>query len=176
MIVKRSITLLAGGTALTLAALSLAACGGSGNNARGSSKPPGAVSSTAGTVDVASTSLGNVLVDSQGRTLYLFTKDSGPMSSCSGACAVNWPPLHKGGKPTAGNGAQASLVSKTASGGKSQVTYNGHPLYYFKGDSSPGDTNGQGLNAFGGSWYVVSSDGTQITTAPASSGGGGGGY
>ena len=121
------------------------------------------------------TGLGNILVDSQGRTLYLFTRDSGTMSECSGACAVNWPPLRATGKPTIGSGADASLVSTTSrSGGAKQVTYNGHPLYLFKGDKSPGDTNGQGLNAFGGSWYALSPAGDQISGQPSSSGGGNG--
>jgi hypothetical protein len=79
------------------------------------------------------------------------------------------------GKPTIGSGANASLVSTTnRSGGAKQVTYNGHPLYLFKGDSNPGDTNGQGLDAFGGSWYALSPAGDQITTQPSNSGGGSG--
>ena len=96
-------------------------------------------------------------------------------SSSSGACAVNWPPLKATGKPTIGTGANASLTSTTSRpGGTKQVTYNGHPLYLFKGDSNPGDTNGQGLNAFGGNWYALSAAGNKITKQPSSSGGGGG--
>ena len=79
------------------------------------------------------------------------------------------------GSPTIGTGANASLTSTTSRpGGTKQVTYNGHPLYLFKGDSNPGDTNGQGLNAFGGSWYALSPAGDQVSGASSSSGGGGG--
>ena len=94
---------------------------------------------------------------------------------CSGACAVNWPPLRATGKPTIGSGADASLISTTSrSGGGKQVTYNGHPLYLFKGDSGRGDTNGQGLNAFGGSWYALTPAGDQVSGTSSSSGGGSG--
>jgi predicted lipoprotein with Yx(FWY)xxD motif len=125
-------------------------------------------------------SLGNILVDSQGRTLYLFQADSGTKSACTGACATAWPPLRASGKPIAGTGITASkLGTATRSDGKPQVTYNGHPLYRFANDQSPGNANGQGVNAFGGLWYVLSPAGTAVTTSPSSSssgGGGGGGY
>jgi predicted lipoprotein with Yx(FWY)xxD motif len=125
---------------------------------------------------VSNASLGNILVNSQGRTLYLFSRDSGTISECNGACADNWPPLRASGKPTIGSGARASLIStSTRSDGARQVTYNGHPLYLFENDSKPGDTNGEGLNAFGGSWFAVSPAGQQVS-APAASSGGGGGY
>ena len=114
-------------------------------------------------------------ISSQGRTLYLFSADSGTMSNCTGACAVNWPPLRVAGKPTIGSGATASLAStSTRSAGARQVVYNGHPLYLFKGDSKPGDTNGEGLNAFGGRWFAVSPAGNEVSARTASSGGGGG--
>ena len=171
---KRFITLPVAGALLLLAALAVAGCG-SGGNSNASSGLPKTASGTAATVGVSNEGLGNILVNSQGRTLYVFTRDSGTMSECSGACAVNWPPLRASGKPTVGNGARASIVSTTArSDGKPQVTYNGHPLYLFKGDSKPGDTNGQGLNAFGGSWYALSPAGDQITSQPSNSGGGSG--
>ena len=170
---KRSFTFLAGGALLLLAALAVAGCGGGGSSA--SAGPPKTASGAAATVGVSSVGLGKVLVDSQGRTLYLFTRDSGTMSECTGACAVNWPPLMATGKPTIGSGADASLVSTTSrSGAAKQVTYNGHPLYLFKNDKSPGDTNGQALNAFGGNWYALSPAGDQISSQPSSSGGGNG--
>jgi predicted lipoprotein with Yx(FWY)xxD motif len=169
---KRSITVLAGGAALLLAVLTAAGCGGSGKSS-GSSGPPRTASGGTATVGVSNEGLGNILVDSQGRTLYLFNRDTGTMSECSGACAVNWPPLAATGKPTVGSGADASLVSTSArAGGHQQVTYNGHPLYLFKGDSKPGDTNGEGLNAFGGSWYALSPAGNEIHGQTPSSGGG----
>jgi predicted lipoprotein with Yx(FWY)xxD motif len=171
---KRLITLPAAGALLVLAALAVAGCGGGGSS-NASSGPPKTASGGAATVGVSNEGLGNILVNSQGRTLYLFTRDSGTMSECSGACAVNWPPLKATGKPTIGTGANASLTSTTSRpGGTKQVTYNGHPLYLFKGDSNPGDTNGQGLNAFGGNWYALSAAGNKITKQPSSSGGGGG--
>jgi predicted lipoprotein with Yx(FWY)xxD motif len=169
----RSMTFPAAGALLLLAALAVAGCGGGGSNA--SSGPPKTASGRSATVGVSNASLGSILVNSQGRTLYLFTRDSGATSTCSGACAANWPPLRAAGKPTVGSGAKASLVStSTRSDGARQLTYNGHPLYLFKGDKSPGDTNGQGLTAFGGSWYALSSAGKQVSSQPSSSGGGGG--
>ena len=93
-------------------------------------------------------------------------------STCTGACAIEWPPLRAPGKPTVGGGANASVVATSArSDGKPQVTYNGHPLYLFSADQKAGDTNGQGVNAFGGLWYVLSSSGNQITTSAGSGGG-----
>jgi predicted lipoprotein with Yx(FWY)xxD motif len=173
MIQKRTISFLASGAVLLLAALAVAGCGGGSSKASG---PPKTASGKTATVGVSNASLGNILVNSQGRTLYLFKRDSGTMSECNGACAVNWPPLGAAGKPTIGSGATASLIStSTRSDGTRQVTYNGHPLYLFKGDSKPGDTNGEGLNAFGGSWFALSPAGNQIS-APAASSGGGSGY
>ncbi len=171
---KRSITFLAGGALLLLAALAVAGCGGGGKS-NASSGPPKTASGATATVGVSNESLGNILVNSQGRTLYMFTRDSGTTSQCSGACAVNWPPLRATGKPTIGSGANASLISTSARSDRAkQVTYNGHPLYLFKGDKSPGDANGQGLNAFGGSWYALSPAGDQVSSQPSSSGGGSG--
>src|SRR3954454_2249255 len=145
----RFLTSLAGAAAISLAALAVTACGASTTN---SSRPadPNA------TVSVASTGLGSVLVDSKGRTLYLFEKDAGAMSSCAGACATLWPPLRVKSMPTAGGGAKASLVSSSARpDGGTQVTYNGHPLYRYAGDMKPGDTKGQDLTAYGASWYAL---------------------
>jgi len=176
MTFKRSITFLAGGAVLLLATLAVAGCGGGGGNSSSSSGPPKTASGATATVGVSNAGLGNILVNSSGRTLYLFTRDSGTMSECAGACAVNWPPLRASGKPTIGSGAQASLIStSTRSDGVHQVTYNGHPLYLFKNDNQPGDTNGEGLNAFGGSWFAVSPAGDRVS-APAPSAGGGSGY
>ena len=173
---KRSIPLLAGGALLLLSALAVAGCGG-GGKASGSFNPPKTASGHSATVSVSNEGLGKILVDSQGRTLYLFSRDSGAMSECSGDCADDWPPLRVTGKPTIGGSAKASLISTTTrSDGAKQVTYNGHPLYRFKGDTKTGETNGEGLNAFGGSWYALSSAGDRVSPPAASSGGGGGGY
>jgi predicted lipoprotein with Yx(FWY)xxD motif len=152
-----------------LVALVAAGCGSSNNTPTTTVKP---TSGSSATVSVANTGLGKILVDSQGKTLYLFAKDTGTKSTCSGGCATAWPPLRASGKPTAGGGAKASLLGTTPrSDGKPQVTYNGHPLYGFQGDSKPGDTTGQGNPGFGAPWYVVSTAGNQITTTSASSGG-----
>jgi predicted lipoprotein with Yx(FWY)xxD motif len=114
-------------------------------------------------VRVRRTRLGRILVDSHGRTLYLFKKDTGGKSRCSGSCAVNWPPLLATGRPAAGSGVTASKLGTTRrSDGKRQVVYNRHPLYRFVGDRKPGNTNGEGLAAFGARWFVVSPAGNQI--------------
>jgi predicted lipoprotein with Yx(FWY)xxD motif len=156
--------------ALPFAVLALAGCGGSASSAL-----PTTSDGSPATIGVASTGLGDVLVDRQGRTLYLFERDAGTTSACAGACAVNWPPLHVRGAPLAGSGAKASDLGTTGRpDGTSQLTYGGHPLYTFVNDKKPGDTNGEGINAFGGSWFAVSRAGTKV--APRSQPQGGGGY
>jgi len=124
--------------------------------------PPPANSTTASnpaggggaTVSVGS---GSLLVGANGMTLYLLTKDSNGTSTCSGGCANNWPPLTVTGQPQAGTGLDTSLLGTTVRpDGSTQVTYNGHPLYYYKGDNAPGDANGQGS---GGIWFAVTASG-----------------
>jgi predicted lipoprotein with Yx(FWY)xxD motif len=157
--------------------LAVAGCGsGGGSSATSSGAQPGTPSGHAATLNVASQgSLGKILVDSKGRTLYLFQKDAGTKSACTGACAAEWPPLRASGKPVAGTGLSASKTSTTArSDGGPEVTYNGHPLYLFAGDQKPGDTNGQGITAFGGGWFALTPAGT--TVSGSGSGGGGNGY
>jgi len=125
-------------------------------------------------VKTRKTSLGTILVDSKGKTLYMFGKDKSGKSSCSGACASNWPPYVTTGKPTAGAGAKASMLGTTKrSDGKLQVTYDHHPLYHFKFDTAAGNVKGEDANAFGGHWYAVSAKGAKVL--PASTGGGGSG-
>jgi len=115
--------------------------------------------------------LGRILVDSTGRTLYLFKADSGAKSACFGACAVAWPPLRTGGKPVSGNGASAALLgSIPRSDGARQVTYDGHPLYLFVKDQKAGEVNGQGLTAFGAAWFAVSAAGNQVSSRPTGHG------
>jgi predicted lipoprotein with Yx(FWY)xxD motif len=160
--------------AAALAAISVTACGGGSST---SSKSPDTAGDTNATVDVATSSLGNILVDSRGRTLYLFKKDSGPKSKCFDACATNWPPLRASGKPTVGTGVSASGVATIVrSDGRPQVTYNGHPLYLFAGDAKPGDTNGEDSDAFGAAWLALSPAGDAITAERPGAGGGGAGY
>jgi predicted lipoprotein with Yx(FWY)xxD motif len=121
-------------------------------------------------VAVADTDLGSVLVDAEGKTLYVFDNDQGSTSSCEGGCATTWPPLATDGEPTAGEGVDAALLGTTErSDGTTQVTYDGHPLYTYNADTAAGDTNGQGV---GGIWWVVAPDGQKITgTAGGGSGG-----
>lgn len=154
--------------AIPLTALAVAGCGG--GNATAAQAPAKAAS--ARTVNVAKTGLGNVLVDSQGRTIYLFKKDSGTTSACSGACAIDWPPVRAHGNPTVGAGANASMAATIKrSDGAPQVTYNGHPLYLYEGDQKPGDTNGQGVAAFGATWYALTAAGNQVSGGTSTSGG-----
>jgi predicted lipoprotein with Yx(FWY)xxD motif len=155
--------------ALTVA---LAACGGNDDGASGTAATVAPTTAAAqdanGTsVRVATSKLGDILVDADGRTLYAFTKDKGDQSACSGQCADNWPALT--GTATAGTGVQASLLSTAMqANGDSQVTYSGRPLYYFAGDAKPGDTNGQGV---GNVWFVLTADGQLVQKKAA-----GGGY
>jgi predicted lipoprotein with Yx(FWY)xxD motif len=152
---------------LVIAALALSACGGDdgGSSSSGSATTTSdGTSAQAASVVVEKTDLGNILADGKDRTLYLFLKDTGTTSECNDACAAAWPPLGVSGTPTAGSGAEASLVGTTMrSDGTSQVTYNGHPVYRYSGDQNPGDTAGEGLDAFGAEWYVLSPAGDQIT-------------
>ena len=114
-------------------------------------------------VALANSPLGRILVDSKGVTLYDFVKDKGTTSACYGACAALWPPLTTKGKPVAGRGVRASLLGTTKrKDGKLEVTYGGHPLYYFVTDRKPGQTTGQGVNQFGGPWWVISAAGKEI--------------
>lgn len=111
--------------------------------------------------------LGTILVDAKGRTLYLFVADKTKnVSTCTGACAAAWPPLlTTKGAAKPGTGVDKKLLGTAKrSGGLTQVSYNGHPLYYYIGDTSPGQTNGQGLNQFGALWYVVNAKGKQVTS------------
>ena len=121
-------------------------------------------STAAGTkVAVASSKLGRILVDGHGRTLYLFARDRNGTSSCSGSCAVYWPPLIASGKLQAVAGAKASLLGKTRRRhGRFQVTYRRHPLYRYAGDAASGHTNGQGLDTSGGEWWVLSPAGNKV--------------
>ena len=172
MIRTRFSRVLVGATAAALSAATIAACGGGSNSTTAASKPTGS-SGGAATFGVAGNSqLGKILVSSKGLTLYLFKKDTGTTSTCTGECATDWPPLRASGKPLAGTGLSSSAVGTAArSDGKPQVTYNGHPLYLFEGDSAPGQTNGEGVSAFGASWFAVSPDGNQVNGTGSGSGG-----
>jgi predicted lipoprotein with Yx(FWY)xxD motif len=161
---------IAAAASIGVIALVVAGCGSSGGS---NSTPAAATPSGSGpTVTATSTSLGKVVTDSRGRTLYLFAKDSGGKSMCAGACSTNWPPYTASSKPAAGSGVSAGAISlvKRADGAK-QVTLAGHPLYYFEGDQAAGQLNGQGVNEFGAKWFAVAPSGMQVTAAAKSSGG-----
>ena len=168
-------TLLSGGALVALVAFA-AGCGGGGATAA-KPAPPKTSSGQAATVGVAATGVGQVLVNSKGLTLYLFKADQGTKSACTGACAGAWPPALVQGKPTVGSGLNKALVgTATRPEGATQLTYSGHPLYTFAQDSQPGETNGQGVSAFGASWFTLNSAGNQVSGGSSSSSGGSGGY
>jgi predicted lipoprotein with Yx(FWY)xxD motif len=172
-----TISRLAAVAGATLAvALVASACSSSGSNSGGSgtSNSPGGAASA--TVETHSGPLGTYLTDGAGKSLYLFESDTATKSTCNGACVAYWPPLT--GTPHAMGGVAAGkLTTITRSDGSKQVAYAGHPLYYFKEDSSPGDTNGQGSSNFGAKWYLLTPSGSAITSANSgSSSSGNGGY
>src|SRR6266496_1616063 len=141
---------------LVLAAgVGLAVFAGSGGSTAGgyggtrSTATPSGTGTAPATVTTANTGLGQILVDGRARTLYLFEADPPDKSSCDGACASVWPPLTATGAPHRGDGG-------------TQVTYHGHPLYLYAGDTQPRATNGQGLNQFGAEWYVLAPSGNKI--------------
>ena len=145
-----------------------AASAASSAPAAGSSSAPASASTTGTVISMTSGSTGAFLTSSNGRAVYLWVKDGKNMSACTGACAGAWPPVTTTGAPTAGSGVKASdLGTITRSGGTKQVTYDGHPLYFFSGDSGAGMTNGQGSDGFGAKWWLVSPSGSQITSADA---------
>jgi predicted lipoprotein with Yx(FWY)xxD motif len=122
-------------------------------------------SSRVAKVGLRHTSLGEILVTSSGFTLYEFTRDRGDRDSCVSVsgCSRSWPALETSGKPTAGSGVKASLLSTIKlPGGASQVTYAGHPLYLYSGDSGPGETDYVGVSAFGGDWDAINAAGHAV--------------
>lgn len=169
------------GAPLLVLGLTAAACG-SGGGATAGGKTGGGGGTTAhaaagkGAVTIG-TAKGH-LTDASGRTVYLWTHDSNGRSTCSGACASAWPPVTTNGHPKAtGKVAGGNLGTVARDDGSQQVTYSGHPLYYFAGDSGPGSTAGQGSVEFGAKWWMVSAAGSAVTTGGGSgSSGGGGGY
>jgi predicted lipoprotein with Yx(FWY)xxD motif len=125
------------------------------------------------TVVVRSTNLGRILADGRGHTLYVFEKDKRGRSACYGACAAYWPPLLSSAKPRAARGARGSLLGLTKrADGKLQVTYAGHPLYAFIGDTRAGQTLGEGLRSFGAAWDALAASGRAVEPAASDSGGG----
>jgi predicted lipoprotein with Yx(FWY)xxD motif len=158
------------------AALTIAGCGGSSDDESGSgpyggkggggtstAETPAGAESGAAVLTVASApKVGAVLVDSKGFTVYDFHKDKGTTSSCYGACAEGWPPVLTEGAPSSGEGAKAAKLGTTKrKDGTTQVTYAGHPVYTFAGDSKPGEANGNNVDAFGAEWYALKGNGEE---------------
>ena len=166
----KKFSLRAGGVAAAVGvALAVAACGGSSSSHAAPASPynsaSGSSSSSSG-ISIATTKgpLGTYLTGASGRALYLWVADKGDKSTCSGACASTWPPLTTKGSPTVSGGAMsADLGTITRSDGTKQVTYKGHPLYYYAADTSAGQTTGEGSNSFGARWWLVSPAGSGIT-------------
>jgi predicted lipoprotein with Yx(FWY)xxD motif len=159
-----------------VAALSLlAGCGSSSSSSSSAASAPAstptqstAASTTASSSGVAVQSkhgkLGTILAAGPKRlTVYLFEADKGTTSACSGACAKVWPPVTTEGKPTASVGAvSADLGTTMRSDGTEQVTYKGHPLYFYDDDKDSGDAYGEGSKQFGASWYVLKPNGSKV--------------
>ncbi|SDN48707.1 COG4315 family predicted lipoprotein [Actinacidiphila guanduensis] len=181
---KHRTTAAAAVAAALMTAAATACSGGSAGStaaspaAAGTRTPEQAAQTSSATVSTAKAGkLGTILVDSKGMTLYLFQADKNGKPTCNGSCAKAWPPLVVTGKAGGAGGVQsAKLSTAKRSDGSTQVVYNGHPLYHFAGDSKAGNTNGQGLDNFGAKWYVLGTNGKQITTKvsqPSTPGGGG---
>jgi predicted lipoprotein with Yx(FWY)xxD motif len=137
--------------------------------AAGSSSSAAAGASGSTVISTATASGNTFLTDGSGRAVYLWVKDTGSTSTCTGACAGAWPPVTATGTPTASGSARASdLGTTTRSDGTKQVTYDGHPLYYFSGDSGPGTATGQGSDGFGAKWWLVAPSGSDITASVSS--------
>lgn len=163
--------------------LVLAACGSSGGGGSASGSAPASKAGSAAGQPVMlrsdKTSVGTVLTNAQGHTLYWFAIDTPASSKCTGACASTWPPVTGTARLSPAVHATGKLGTIKRSDGSVQVTYNGHPLYTYAGDHSAGQANGNGINGFGGLWHAVVLSGSGAGASPSSSsssGGGGYGY
>jgi predicted lipoprotein with Yx(FWY)xxD motif len=144
-----------------------AGCGGSTPSTSAASPSPSPAATGEKIAVATNAKLGSFLVDESGMTVYLFVADTGTASTCYSTCAIIWPPVLTTGAPQAGTGAQASLLGTTTrTDGKVEVTYAGHPLYYFMQDKAAGDVKGQGINGFGALWWVLSPSGAAIQVKP----------
>jgi predicted lipoprotein with Yx(FWY)xxD motif len=152
-------------TATAAAALAAAAAIASFLAPVAASATPAARAARAQKIQLRHTSLGSVIVDSSGFTLYRFSKDTGKQNTClkTSECSTTWPALETSGQPTVGPGLKASLVSTIAlPGGKRQVTYAGHPLYRYAAGTERAETSYAGVKQFGGTWFAVSASGATV--------------
>jgi predicted lipoprotein with Yx(FWY)xxD motif len=178
--------------ALASSALVLAACGSASSSTSSTaaaaattsaSSTAAASSSTSTSAAAGAVTIGTAqshgqtyLTGASGRAIYLWVADTGDKSNCSGSCAAAWPPVTTTGTPTAGSGVTAGdLGTIKRSDGSEEVTYKGHPLYYFIADKSAGETKGQGSDSFGAKWWLVAPSGSAITSGGSSSSGSSGG-
>ncbi len=172
----------AAGVAAAALTLALTACGSSASStsppaapaSATSSSPASAAAASGTTLKTASVGGTKVLTNAQGYVLYLFAPDTSTSSKCSGSCATYWPPV--AGSATAGSGVTGTLGTITRSDGTKQVTYDGHPLYTYAGDTAPGLAKGNGLNASGGLWYEMTASGASPAASSSPSSGHGNGY
>ena len=155
----------------------LAACSSSSSSPAGASSPAGTSSASSGSAEAAAVGLKTasiggvtVLTNAKGFALYTFAPDTATKSACSGACAAAWPPQ------TALATVKSPYSTIKRSDGSTQLTFNGHPLYTFTGDTGPGQASGNGVNAFGGLWHEVPASGAAAPAGSSSTGSGGGGY
>ncbi|MFL6240114.1 MAG: hypothetical protein ACJ735_11550 [Actinomycetes bacterium] len=162
----RTTKLLALASAGAAALVVVSACGSSGGSSPAAQNPK--AGSNPGQVKLQSTSLGSVLANGSGRTLYLLTSD-GAKLGCTGACLSIWQPLMaSGGAPVAAPGV-TGMLSTVSRGSDKQVTISGHPLYTYTGDSSSGQTTGQGVKSYGGTWWVLDASGAAVTSSAGAS-------
>ena len=164
---------------LAAAALMIAACGSSASTTSSPAAAPAATTSGAAAASgttLKTTTIGGVtvLTNAQGFTLYWFAPDTSTTSKCNGSCATFWPPVK--GPATAGPGVTGKLGTITRADGSTQATYNGHPLYTYKGDTAPGQDKGNGLNISGGLWHDVTATGAAAPAPSTSTSSGSGGY
>jgi len=160
--VNRTVKLQASLAGAAGAIVLVAACGSSGGSNNSVVTQPqssNGAGSTAAAVTLHSTSLGKVLADSSGKTLYILTSN-GKDVKCTGGCQSIWPPVHASGTPQAAKG-----VTATVAANGSQVTVAGHPVYTYSADSGPGQATGEGVQTFGGTWYVLDASGTAMTSS-----------
>ena len=163
-----AVALGAAGVGVTLAGSGSASAAGTGSGSGygsgyGRPAPTTPSAPASATVTGRTTNLGPTLVDGSGRTLYLFESDTPTMSTCDGSCASVWPPVSAVTTPHATGGTRVDLLGTLRrADGTMQLTYSGHPLYYFAGDAEPGDTTGQGLKQFGAPWYALTPGGGKI--------------
>ena len=161
---------------LAAAALMIAACGSSTpSTSSAGAAAPAATTGSSGSA-LKTTTIGGVavLTNAQGFTLYWFAPDTSTTSNCNGSCATFWPPVK--GPATAGAGVTGTLGTITRADGSTQATYDGHPLYTYKGDTAPGQDKGNGLNISGGLWHDVTASGAAAPAPGTSTSSGGGGY